>query len=232
MPTRSRTRLDERKRIVERGYDRIAQAYASARTTISRRDAKYLALLTARLSSGARVLDLGCGAGVGITKALADRYEVTGVDLSKRQLELARKAVPNATFVRGDMTKVKFRPGSFDAITSFAAVIHVPREEHRLLFRRMHQWLKPGGLLLVTLGTDDWISSDQDRFFGVPMYWSQFDAETGKKLVRECGFRILRSSIEREEFHGEPEEHLYLFAARIRPRTRRAASASPSSERT
>ena len=129
LTARPRTTADEGKRLVERGYDRIAVAYAAAGTTISRRDSKYLALLMERLSPGARVLDLGCGAGVGITPALAARYEVTGVDLSERQLELARRAVPNATFFRGDMTKVAFRAGSFDAITSFAAIFHVPREE-------------------------------------------------------------------------------------------------------
>jgi len=212
-----------RKGLVERGYDLIAVAYAAARTQIGERDAEYVEFLGELLSPGARVLDLGCGAGVGITQALAARYRVTGVDLSREQLKVARKAVPNATFLRGDMTTVAFRKGSFDAITSFAAMIHVPREEHRTLFRHVHRWLRPGGILLVTLGTDDGVSSDDDRFMGVPMYWSQFDARTARGLVRDSGFRILRSSIERGEFLGEPEEHLYVLAAKSGARRGRGA---------
>ena len=53
--------MPSQKAIVEEGYDRIADAYAAARRSPSRRDAKYLDLLLARLPDGAKILDLGCG---------------------------------------------------------------------------------------------------------------------------------------------------------------------------
>ena len=206
--------MSREKRIVEEGYDKIADEYAAVRSALGQKDRKYLDLLLERLPEGSRVLDLGCGSGVPVTRMLAERHEVVGVDISRRQIQLARENVPDATFFTGDMTEVSFPPKTFDAIVSLIAIIHVPREEHAKLFSKMHAMLKDGGLVLLTLGSEDWVSSHDDRFFGVRMYWSHYDTETSKRMVEKAGFRIIRSSIEGEDFHGQHEEHLYLLAER------------------
>jgi len=162
--------LSREKRIVEEGYDKIAEEYATARGKLGRRDRKYLNRLLERLPEGSSILDLGCGSGEPVTKLLAERREVVGVDVSRRQIQLARKNVPEATFFVGDMAEISFPDEAFDAIVSLIAIIHVPREEHAELFRRMHAMLKEGGLILLTLGSEDWVSSPDDRFFGVKMY--------------------------------------------------------------
>lgn len=203
------------KRIVEEGYDKIAEEYAAARSKLDRRDKKYLDSLLERLPEGSRILDLGCGSGEPVTKFLAERHEVVGIDISRRQIQLAQENVPNATFFVGDMTETSFPDKTFDAIVSLIAIIHVPREEHADLFGRMHAMLKDGGLVLLTLGSDDWVSSPDDRFFGVRMYWSHYDSETSKRMLEKTGFRIIQSSIEGKEFHGHHEEHLYVLARRI-----------------
>ncbi|MFB9682910.1 class I SAM-dependent methyltransferase [Amycolatopsis plumensis] len=122
--------MSEARRVVESGYDRIAQRYLewSARIPDDPRR-RFAAELTGRLDDGAPVLDLGCGAGVPSTAALAERHDVLGVDLSEAQLALARRNVPGARFRRGDMTGLSFPDGSFAAVTTFYSVLHVPREE-------------------------------------------------------------------------------------------------------
>ena len=75
------------------------------------------------------MLDLGCGNGAK-TARLAARFDVVGVDLSEEQLRLARAAVPDATFVQADFAELDFPAGSFDAVTAFYSVMHVPRDEH------------------------------------------------------------------------------------------------------
>ncbi len=143
---------DCEKGIVQRDYDRLAEAYAASRKELGRRDAKYLALLSERLPAGSKVLDLGCGGGVPMTAFPAERFSVTGVDFSERQIELARQLVPKATFLVADMTEVSFPYGSFDAACAILSIIHVPSERHLALFRRLHDFLKPGGLILASLG--------------------------------------------------------------------------------
>ena len=107
--------MSREKRIVEEGYDEIAEEYAEARRRMGRRDKKYLGLLLERLPEGSRVLDLGCGSGVPIAKLLVEHCRVTGVDISRRQIQLARGPVPEANFLVGDMTEISFPDEAFDS---------------------------------------------------------------------------------------------------------------------
>ena len=59
-----------------------------------------------------RVLDLGCGAGVPIARRLAERYKVTGVDISERQIMLVRRNVPKvAAGTQGGRPRAARDPG-------------------------------------------------------------------------------------------------------------------------
>ncbi len=102
------------------------------------------------LDDGDAVLDLGCGCGVPATAMLAERFSVTGVDISPVQIERARRLVPAGRFQCEDMTRVEFPLESFAAIVSFLAIIHVPVEEQPALLRKLSRWLRPGGHLLAT----------------------------------------------------------------------------------
>jgi 2-polyprenyl-3-methyl-5-hydroxy-6-metoxy-1,4-benzoquinol methylase len=148
-----------------------------------------LALL---LPSEAAVLDLGCGAGVPVARWLADRgFAVTGVDVSAKQLELARTNVPEGTFLKADMTEVVFAPESFDAVVAFHSIIHVPRTEHPTLLRSVHRWLEPGGALLATMTVVDYEGRDEDwEGWGAPMVWSHYDKNANVAMLRDAGFEI------------------------------------------
>src|SRR5262245_35818011 len=121
---------DDPKRIVAEGYDAIAQRYfAWSDLDPSSQRMRYLSRLLELLTPAAEVLELGCGAGIPVTRALAETCLVTGVDISAAQIELARQHVPGATLIHTDMTQLDFPPASFDAVVAFYALIHVPREE-------------------------------------------------------------------------------------------------------
>lgn len=159
------------KKIVETGYDAIAEHYLtwSAQITDDPR-AHYLNELDHRLDDNAKVLELGCGAGVPSTLRLAERHDVLGVDLSQQQLDLARTNVPGARFEKADMTALDFPDGQFDAVAAFYSILHVPRAEQPALIANIARWLKPGGLFLASLGvgtpdaTEDWLGVEM--FFG------------------------------------------------------------------
>lgn len=159
------------KKIVETGYDAIAEHYLtwSAQITDDPR-AHYLNELDHRLDDNAKVLELGCGAGVPSTLRLAERHDVLGVDLSQQQLDLARANVPGARFEKADMTALDFPDGQFDAVAAFYSILHVPRAEQPALIANIARWLKPGGLFLASLGvgtpdvTEDWLGVEM--FFG------------------------------------------------------------------
>lgn len=202
--------MSDEHRLVRSGYDRIAERYAAAATT-GRTDATYyrsfLDRCIGRLPDGARVLDLGCGAGI-VAGELSTRARVVGVDLSSEQLRLARGRVSTGLFVQADMTRLEVRDRSLDAVAAFWSIIHVRRELHADLFGRIRRWLRPGGLLFGTLGSGDNPEERQDDFYGAPMYWSHFDARTNRRLLADAGFRVEQADV----VEDMDESHLWVIA--------------------
>jgi SAM-dependent methyltransferase len=199
--------------IVAAGYDRIGEAYAAHSESIRSGETYYQRFLDRCLGlvpEGGLVLDLGCGAGI-VAAEIAARARVVGVDISRTQIRLARARVPHGTFVLADMSRLAFRPSAFDAVSAFWSLIHVPRERHAELLRRLHRWLKPGGLLFGTFGSGDNPDEREQDFFGAPMYWSHFDAETIRRLVSEAGFELLGAEV--VEDMGESALWLEAIAA-------------------
>jgi len=192
--------------LVRRGYDRCAEAYAAARRED---DGDQLEPLLGLLQDGSDVLDLGCGGGVPIARALAERYNVTGVDVSERMLGMARAAVPDGRFTRGDIMDVEFESASFDAAVAMFVLFHLPREEHGDVFRRVASWLRPGGYFLATLTEFAEAPYTEDDFFGVTMYWSNLGWTEYEELLQKAGFTILGGRIVGHGYgrmHDGPEE--------------------------
>jgi ubiquinone/menaquinone biosynthesis C-methylase UbiE len=207
--------MEDAKKIVALGYDRIAERYETwaSHVRIEERQ-RYIGLLLKSLPAGSRVLELGCGSGVLVTKALAQRFQVTGIDISKHQIGLARRAVPSAQFICADMSSVEFAPASFDAVAAFYSIVHVPRAEHPELFCRVFRWLRPGGFLLATLGVGNKKVDYEPDWLGVPMYWSSFDAAGAREGIDSAGFRILVAKEETADEGGIPVTFLWVWARR------------------
>jgi cyclopropane fatty-acyl-phospholipid synthase-like methyltransferase len=187
---------------VQAGYDHMAGQYLAAKDPADPTMLAALEALAATLPTGAKVLDLGCGAGVPVARWLAQRFTVTGVDFSARQIALAQQNVPLATFQQADMTGLAFLPATFDAIVAFYSIIHVPRAEQPALVARVHTWLKPGGAFLGTWSTTDWEVQESDwEGWGAPMWWSHFDADANLAMLRAAGFAITSADVRTD--HGE-----------------------------
>ena len=93
-----------------------------------------------------------------------------------------------------DFASLEAPAGLFDAVTAFYSIVHVPRDEQPGLLGRIRGWLKPGGLFLASMshvGGDD----RTDEWLGVEMFFSGFDAETNRRLVREAGFELLEDEL-------------------------------------
>lgn len=176
------------KRLVAEGYNACAEAYLSFH---GENLPPAIRWLKNTLPNRARVLDIGCGAGLPVTRELAKRFVVTGVDISAEQIRRARQNVRHAEFFHSDILALDFPAASFEAVTALQVLYHLPRGEHERLFRAIARWLTPGGYLLVTLARDPEPGRIQPDFFGVPMFWSHYGLEEYRVLLRETGFEIL-----------------------------------------
>lgn len=173
---------------MRKGYDLMAGDYHDNRHIFGNK--KELEDFTSLLPRNATVLDLGCGAGVPVTKFLVDSgFSVTGVDFSESMLNLATKNVPEATFMKKNMMELDFTDNSFDGLTACYSIIHVPREKHVTLFQTFHRILKPNGVLLISMGSTGWEGTGE--FHGVQMFWSHYDPKKTLQIVADAGFEIL-----------------------------------------
>ena len=119
-----------------------------------------------RLSSGDKVLDIGCGWG-GFAKFAAERYgcHVTGMNISDMQMAYAQDFCAGlpVTFVKSDYRD--FTVTGFDKVLSVGMFEHVGYKNYRSLMEVAHRSLQDGGLfLLQTIGrhrsgsnTDAWM---------------------------------------------------------------------------
>src|SRR5579862_3460214 len=103
------------KEIVRQGYDKISENYR--REDFVFEGTGYQQFLTefeTCLKPDSQILDLGCGCGIPVARFLAERHEVTGIDISEVQVAWAKELVPAGHFFQADMTDLEFPDGSFD----------------------------------------------------------------------------------------------------------------------
>jgi SAM-dependent methyltransferase len=203
---------DVHKDIVRRGYDATAARFAAARGAGA--EQPWLRRLIAALAPGAAVLDLGCGNGVPVAKALAEAgLAVTGVDFSTEQARRAVENVPAATIVVADMAEVDFEPGRFDGAIAWDSIFHLPAAEHAALFARVCRWLRPGAPFVLTAGGG--AGELHEEHLGAPTYYASLAPPDTLARLSDAGFDVLEHVLDEPDGHG----HLVIWA--------RARSATP-----
>ena len=176
--------------------------------------------LIERMRPGARVLDVGCGTGVPTARQLADAgCDVTGIDVSEGMLELARREVPGATFLRLDLAEVpEAGPsrGGFDAIVAFFSLLMLPRTEIPAALRRLHDLLEPGGYFLLSMLEADLDDVPID-LHDCPQRVTGYPGAELRALVSETGFEVLdlrHLSYAPADPEMPPEAQLFVYSRR------------------
>ncbi|MBI3611190.1 MAG: class I SAM-dependent methyltransferase [Nitrospirae bacterium] len=154
-------------------WNRVAPAWEKWDTLIDRNMTfiNYRLAGDARLRSGERVLDLGCGTGYPAllaAQAVGHQGSVLGLDLAEEMLAVARRkaktlGLKNVTFQTGDVTALSFDSASFDAVISRFCLMFLPDVPKAV--KEIARVLKPGGYLAAAV----WSAPENNPFISLPM---------------------------------------------------------------
>jgi len=122
-------------------YDKFAKEYLQGTEELERKTRENFRSLLPDLA-GKRLLDVGRGPGVDGIYYNEQGAEVYGIDISSKEIEMARD-LRCGNFRVGDMNELPYSDNSFDIVTSFYAIQHVEDVKRPIL--EMIRVAKPGG---------------------------------------------------------------------------------------
>jgi demethylmenaquinone methyltransferase/2-methoxy-6-polyprenyl-1,4-benzoquinol methylase len=130
-------------------FDRIVRFYDVLNTGLSLgRDERWRTIAARAVARpGGEALDVGCGTGKLARHLLRQGMRVTGLDVSPRMLESARRRHPEITWVQGDASALPFEAERFDALTMAFVLRNV--EDRRAALREAARVLRPRGRIAI-----------------------------------------------------------------------------------
>ena len=142
--------------------------------------------------NGAKIVDVGCGAGK-ITRLLTEMgAEVTGIDPGERQLERARAATPlgKEKYIEGVAENLPFEDQSADIVLFFNSFHHIPQNDLAAAIKEAHRVLRPGGRLYFAEPIADGPQFEMSRLINDETEIRAFAYEV-IKTVPENGFKAM-----------------------------------------
>ncbi len=180
---------------------------------------------TAGISAADKVLDAGCGVG-GSSIFLASRLgcQVTGISLSKRQVEQARQHAEKKglggllKFEVMNFAKTSFPDASFDVIWGCESICYA--DDKSAFINEAYRLLKPGGRLVVADGfvtnfennehpvIRQWLDGWQVNYLETP--------ERFKQMMEKSGFMDVRHrDISKHTAHSSARLYRFYFLANL-----------------
>lgn len=149
------------------------------------------------LSNGARVLDVGCGTGVPFAQFLVEKgYQVVGIDISSRMVQLAKKNVPQATFRELSMTDLDYEE-EFDGIVASYSMLLLDPSRFKIVAKKIANSLKKRGIFYLSLNEPNEEDSNVDEeavveIMGETMYSRAYTREEVLEVFVPMKMKLLR----------------------------------------
>ncbi|WP_436960883.1 methyltransferase domain-containing protein [Streptomyces sp. SudanB182_2057] len=198
--------------VVRESYDRVADNYADMVVNTGVGDIRRHPWLKASIDAFADtvsgrgpVLDVGCGPGT-VTAYLAERgLDVSGVDLSPRMIENARRLHPRCRFSVASVTDLDLDAASLGGVLGWWSLFNLPRDVLPQVLALFARALKPGGHFITATHVGDEDAVRTEAYGGVPVRWTThlWRPEELVDLIERAGLRpVAELRLPAEEYSG------------------------------
>jgi 2-polyprenyl-3-methyl-5-hydroxy-6-metoxy-1,4-benzoquinol methylase len=192
--------------VIGRKYDKIAQWWHDQHVD-SEYGIKQFEKALNFCTMHKKALDVGCGSGGRFIQLMQDRgFSVTGIDVSKEMVSLAKKNHPSENFFVQDICTWETM-AQFDFIVAWDSIFHLPFSKQKPVLSKLSNLLSSKGVLIYTFGNENGEHTDQwnnDTF-----YYSSIGINENIKLLLTLGLNILH--LELDQY---PENHVYIIATK------------------
>lgn len=153
------------------------------------------------LKKGDTVLDVGCGGGTKSKYLIQKGLSVVGIDFSEKMIEIAKREVPDGTFIVKDLADVEILDYMLDGIFMQAVLLHIPKAKAKEAIQKMADKLKKGGYLYVAVKAlkpnraEEEVSVEEDYGYRYERFFSFFSLEEIKKHMRESGLNVVYETV-------------------------------------
>lgn len=183
---------------VRASYDRVADTYVDMIASTGLGDIRRQPWLRAAMDVFADavaglgpVLDVGCGPGT-VTAYLGERgLDVSGVDLSPRMIEHARRLHPQCRFAVASATELDLEDSSLGGVLGWWSLFNLPRDVLPQVLRSFVRALVPTGQLILAMHVGDHDVRRSEAYGGIAVEWTthQWQPEQLRAVVTESGLR-------------------------------------------
>ena len=184
--------------IVRESYDRVADNYVDMVATTGLGDIRTQPWLRAAMDVFADavgglgpVLDVGCGPGT-VTAYLVERgVDASGVDLSPRMIEHARRLYPRCSFSVASSTDLQLADSSLGGVLGWWSLFNLPRDVLPQVLSSFARALVPSGQLMIATHVGDGDVARTEAYGGVAVSWTTYrwQPEQLAALVEQAGLR-------------------------------------------
>lgn len=164
-------RVADQERAVPEDYTSVTELPGSQATREQRARLYHRYHIASRYAEGKRVLEVACGAGLGLGYVARTARSVVGGDYTENLLRIAQAHYQGRVpLVRLDAHHLSFRDCAFDLIVLFEAIYYLGQAEQFIAESR--RVLSDGGTLLIGTVNKDWSeftpSALSTRYFSIP----------------------------------------------------------------
>lgn len=188
-------------------YDKIAQWWHNQHDQ-SAYGVPQLKLALGFASAGGSALDIGCGAGGRLIRLMEGKgFSVTGLDISKEMINLAKINHPQHLFMHQDICQWQTKK-HYNFILAWDSLFHLPLAMQKPVLRKISNLLTDNGVLIYSFGNA--VGEHTDQWHEDTFYYSSIGINENLSVLMQMGLTIMH--VEQDQL---PEKHVFVIASKL-----------------